>query len=142
MNTPNKLPTVRIDLESYFVDERLHELRHVDNPHRRISQFDFYADLSRGDLIHINGNEYETARFHLRAKRQYLVVRQPECTKDMAPPEDVWERIEARSDHEAAAIYAMQHVTGFGTFEIHVRPACAKRPCVIHTLTLVKTPLE
>ena len=67
MNAPNRLPTVRIDDAEYFVDRTLQELRSVDNPHKRIELTTFYCELSRGDIIHMNGNDYQTAGFHLRA---------------------------------------------------------------------------
>jgi len=64
MNIPNQLPIVRIDRASFYVDKRLMELRHVDNPHDRIELAEFYACLSTGDLIHIEGDDYESASFH------------------------------------------------------------------------------
>jgi hypothetical protein len=33
---PHRLPVVNIDGREYFVDERLHELRAVNNPHERL----------------------------------------------------------------------------------------------------------
>lgn len=35
MNMPRRLPTVQIGGKEYFVDERLNELRNVNNPHDR-----------------------------------------------------------------------------------------------------------
>jgi ribosomal protein S27E len=56
---PRWLPRVSFGRTTYFVDERLHEFRHVDNPYKRVSfgsprgiwmRRRFYLDVCRSCL--------------------------------------------------------------------------------------------
>ena len=51
---PRRLPVVISDGKEYFVDERLHEYRAVENPHDRIDMDEMIVlvEMQRGDAQH------------------------------------------------------------------------------------------
>jgi len=52
-----------------------------------------------------------------------------------------WTPVEADGIRAAAIDFTATHLSGFGNYDVHVRPATAKPPCIVHLFTLHRTPV-